>query len=155
MSFQTHNTFIHRRNTNLDILMKSESFLSLHRHNANEMFEAQKGSKDIVKIVSDVSGSTLMLRSYENTFLRKENENNDFLQQFLLFYVSLCHAFRKVKITITVTILASTPMHNNVLPLCSFKWSSSVNLDGFWLVSIIYHYHYHYHPHKIGIIINL
>ncbi len=79
MSFQTHNTFIHRRNTNLDILMKSESFLSLHRHNANEMFEAQKGSKDIVKIVSDVSGSTLMLRSYENTFLRKENENNNLI----------------------------------------------------------------------------
>ncbi len=31
--------------------MKSESFLTLHRHNANEMFKAQKGSKDIVKIV--------------------------------------------------------------------------------------------------------
>ncbi len=108
----------------------------------------QKGSKDIVKIVSDVSGSTLMLWSYENTFLRKENENNDFLQQFLLFYVSLRHAFRKVKITITATILASTPMHNNVLPLCSFKCSSSVNLDGFWLVSIIYHFRSYWEKKK-------
>ncbi len=33
------------------------------------MFKAQKGSKDIVKIVHvDISGSTLILRSYEKNF---------------------------------------------------------------------------------------
>ncbi len=31
--------------------MKSESLLTLHKHNTTTMFKAQKGSKDIVKIV--------------------------------------------------------------------------------------------------------
>ncbi len=43
-------TFVHFRNTNEDILMKSEWFLTLHS-NATDTFEAQKGNKDIVKIV--------------------------------------------------------------------------------------------------------
>ncbi len=50
--------------------MKSETFLTLHRQQHNN-HEAQKGSKDIVKIV--ISGLTLILWSYENIFVCKEN----------------------------------------------------------------------------------
>ncbi len=44
-------------------LMKSKSFLTLHiDSNATATFKAQKGSKDIVKIVHcDISGSTVIL----------------------------------------------------------------------------------------------
>ncbi len=51
------------------------------------MIKIQKGSKDINKIVH-ISGSTVMLSSYEILFVRKDNKNNNFIQQFLLFWVS-------------------------------------------------------------------
>ncbi len=31
MSFQTRKTFVHLQNTNEDVLMKSESYLTLHK----------------------------------------------------------------------------------------------------------------------------
>jgi len=43
MSFQTCKTFVHRRKTNEDILMKSEWFLSLHWH-SNYNIDASKSS---------------------------------------------------------------------------------------------------------------
>ncbi len=55
--------------------------------NGTNMIKIQKGSKDINKIVH-ISGSTVMLSSYEILFVRKDNKNNNFIQQFLLFWVS-------------------------------------------------------------------
>ncbi len=77
MLFQTCKTFIFGTQIKV-FLMKSE-------RNATDMFKAQKGSKDIVKIATcDISGSTVILWSYETTFcVRKENKNNDFIQQLL------------------------------------------------------------------------
>ncbi len=59
-------------------LMKSESFLSLHRQQGTfQTSKAQKGTKDIVKI--DVhQWFNCRLWSNENTFVCKENKNNDF-----------------------------------------------------------------------------
>ncbi len=56
------------------------------------MFKAQKGSKDIIKIVNVTS--VVQPYCYEATrilFVCKENKNNDFVQQFLLFHVSCRH----------------------------------------------------------------
>ncbi len=53
--------------------MKSESFLTLHRHNANESLKVQEERrKDIVKIVQ--FDSTIILWSYENTFCAKKTK---------------------------------------------------------------------------------
>uniref|UniRef100_A0A671RR23 Sp4 transcription factor n=1 Tax=Sinocyclocheilus anshuiensis TaxID=1608454 RepID=A0A671RR23_9TELE len=62
MSFQTRKTFVHLRNTNEDILMKSDSTKQL------KCSQAQKRSKDIGKLVCDIRGSTVILRSYEKYF---------------------------------------------------------------------------------------
>ncbi len=49
MSFQTHKTFIHLRNIKI-LLMKSESFLTLHRLKMQlKCSQTQKRSKDIGK----------------------------------------------------------------------------------------------------------
>ncbi len=48
--------------------------------NATDTFKAQKGSKDSIEIVH-VSGSTLILGKYENTFSAQKNKNN-LIQQF-------------------------------------------------------------------------
>ncbi len=50
------------------------------------MFKAQKGSKDIVKIVHVTS--EVQPQFYKGTrilFVCKENKNNDFIQQFIFF----------------------------------------------------------------------
>ncbi len=59
------------------------------------MYKTKKGSKDIIKIVHQ----WFNLNFYEATrtlFVRKENRNNDFIQQFLLFCVSLRCTFTTV-----------------------------------------------------------
>ncbi len=48
--------------------MKSENFSDPPDSNATTMFKAQKGSKDIVKSPCVISGSTVILWSYKNTF---------------------------------------------------------------------------------------
>ncbi len=53
--------------------MKSESFLTLIDSKDPNTIKAQKHSKNIVKIIH---GSTV-------NFMRKENKNNDFIQQFV------------------------------------------------------------------------
>ncbi len=54
--------------------MKSESFLTLHRHNTNESLKVQEERrKDIVKIVQ--FDSTIILWSYENTFFVQRKLN--------------------------------------------------------------------------------
>ncbi len=70
--------------------MKSDSFLILHRQQATETYKAQKCSKDVVKIVH--LSSVVQHSFYAATrilLVRKENKNNDFIQQFLLFRVVL------------------------------------------------------------------
>ncbi len=64
--------------------MKSKSFLTLHSQQRNYHVQGQKGSIDI-KILS---GSTVILLSYENTFCAQRKQKYDFIQQFLLFPVS-------------------------------------------------------------------
>ncbi len=80
MSFQTHNTFF--------------TFWPCIDSNTTTTFKAQKGSKDIIKIVHVTS--VAQPQCYEATrilLVCKENKNNDFIQQFLLLHVSLQHAF--------------------------------------------------------------
>ncbi len=38
------------------------------------MLKAKKGSKDIVKSLCDICGSTLILQSYENTFCAQRKQ---------------------------------------------------------------------------------
>ncbi len=51
MSFQTGKTFVHLRNTNYDIFDEIRAFWPSIDSNATDTVKAQKGSKDIVKIV--------------------------------------------------------------------------------------------------------
>ncbi len=57
--------------------MKSESSLTLPDSKGPTTFKAQKRSKDIVKMIRDISRSTVILRSYENISGHKENKNNE------------------------------------------------------------------------------
>ncbi len=61
------------------------------------MLKAEKGGKDIVKIVHVAS---VVQHSFHKAtrilFVCKENKTNDFIRQFLLFRVSLRHAFMRV-----------------------------------------------------------
>ncbi len=43
-----------------------------------------------------ISGSTVILWSYENTFCVQRKQEYDFIQQFIFFRVSLWHVFTKV-----------------------------------------------------------
>ncbi len=74
------------------------------------MFKAQKGSKDIVKLVHVTS--FFQPEFYENKrilFVRKENKNKDFIQQFLLFRVSLWCTFTRVPWRTRVILLTQEP----------------------------------------------
>ncbi len=62
--FQTYKTFVKLRYFWLNLRAFSID------SNTTDTFKAQKGSKDIVKIVR---GSTITLQSYENIFVSKEN----------------------------------------------------------------------------------
>ncbi len=64
MSFQTRKTFVHLQNTNEDILMKSESFLTLHRQQHN--WHVQGPERYIFKIVhvTWLNCNFLKLREY-------------------------------------------------------------------------------------------
>ncbi len=53
------------------------------------MFKAQKESKDIIKIVHVTSVvQPYLYEAMRILFVRKENENNNFIKWFLLFWVS-------------------------------------------------------------------
>ncbi len=62
MSFQTRKTFVHLRNTNEDIF---DTFRELSEPPIDSKdpytIKAQKRSKEIGKIIRDISGSTVML----------------------------------------------------------------------------------------------
>ncbi len=60
--------------------------------NAITTFKAQKGSKDVVKIVHVTS----VVQATSQIFNSKENKNNDFILQFLLLPVSLWYVFMRV-----------------------------------------------------------
>ncbi len=68
--------------------------------------------------VNVASGSTVKLWSYENTFCGKENENNYFIQQFLLFPVSLRCTFKIVPQRMRVMLLTQEP-HSDVETWCT------------------------------------
>ncbi len=75
-------------------LMKSEIILTLHRHldsNATDTSRAQKGSKDIVKISPcDISGSAVILQSYENTLCAKKTKITTSTISSLLHLLLIC-----------------------------------------------------------------
>ncbi len=50
-SFQTRKTFVHLRSTNKDIFYEIWELSPCIHNNTTETFKAQKGNKDIVKIV--------------------------------------------------------------------------------------------------------
>ncbi len=87
-------------------LMKSESFLALHRQQHNWHVQGI-----VIFSPCDISCSTLILWSYKNTF---ENKNNNFIQQFLLFHVSLWRTFTTVPWRIP--LLVNKAQH--ILVLC-------------------------------------
>ncbi len=61
------------------------------------MIKAQKSTMDIIKIVHVTSVvQPYFFEAMRILFVCKENKNNDFIQQFLLFHVSLWRAFMKV-----------------------------------------------------------
>ncbi len=61
------------------------------------MFKAQKRSKDIIKIVLVTSWfNRNFIKLQEYFFCAKKHEYNDFIQWFLLVYVSIWHAFMRV-----------------------------------------------------------
>ncbi len=62
MSFQTRKTFVHLRSTNKDICdaFRELSDPPIDSKDPN-MIKALKRSKDIGKIIRDISGSTVML----------------------------------------------------------------------------------------------
>ncbi len=69
--------------------MKSERFLTFHRQQGN--YQDQGPEKDIVKI-DHVTSMFQPLKKNEATrilFVRRENKNNNFIQRFLLFWISL------------------------------------------------------------------
>ncbi len=80
--------------------MKFESFLTLHR---------QQWNYHIHIVTCDISGSTVMVWSYENAFCVQRNKNKDFIQQFLLFRVSLRRAFKRVPQRMRVVLLMQEP----------------------------------------------
>ncbi len=80
-------SFIFRTQVEI-FFIKSDPFWPCIDSNVTTTFKAQKRSKDIVKIVH--------LWSYENTFLCTKNKNNEFIQQFIFFHVSLHHPFTRV-----------------------------------------------------------
>ncbi len=87
------------------LLMKSESFL------ITTTFKVQKGIKNIVKIVHVIL--VVQPQCYEATrilFVHRENKNNDFIQQFLLFHVSLWCRFTRVPWHKHVVLLTQEPV---------------------------------------------
>ncbi len=97
MSFQTCKTFIHLQNTNEDIFWwNPRDFWPSIDSNTTDTFKAQKCSKDIIKIVHVHQWFNLNFTKLWEYFVCKENKNNDFIQQFLLFRVSLGRAFTTV-----------------------------------------------------------
>ncbi len=56
--------------------------------NTTDTFKAQKGSKDIIKIVHVTSVvQPLFYKATRILFVGEENKNNNFIQQFLLFFL--------------------------------------------------------------------
>ncbi len=80
-------------------LIKSESFLTLHRQQRNYHVQGPERycSKVIVNIVHvTYSGSTIILWSYENTFLCAKKTKKQLYSTVLLFLVSLQRVFTRV-----------------------------------------------------------
>ncbi len=85
------------------ILMKSESFLTLHRQQCN--YHVQGPFNDFVKIVHVTSGvQPWFYEATEKICVHKENKNN-IIQRFLLFRVSLLWAFTTVPGCMHVVLL--------------------------------------------------
>ncbi len=75
-------------------LIKSRAFWPSIESKGPTTIKAQKHRKDIVKIVCVTSMVQLWFcEATRILFVRKENKNNYLIQQFLLFHVSLHHAF--------------------------------------------------------------
>ncbi len=75
-------------------LIKSRAFWPSIESKGPTTIKAQKHRKDIVKIVCVTSMVQLWFcEATRILFVRKENKNNYLIPQFLLFHVSLNHAF--------------------------------------------------------------
>ncbi len=73
--------------------MKSVSFLTMHRQ--QQQLTRSRPRKDVRTSVKQSMWHQWILWSYEN-IVCKENKNNNFIQQFIFFYVHLRHAFMRV-----------------------------------------------------------
>jgi len=86
-------------------LLNPRDFWPCIDSNAITTFKAQKGSKHIVKIVHvTISGNFMRI-----LFMRKENANNDFIQQCLLFHVSFQHVFTRLPRRMRAVLLTQEP----------------------------------------------
>ncbi len=104
MSFQTHKTSVHLRNTIKIFLFESESSQTLHRQQGSLHDQGpEKYQDDRQSSPCDISLSTVILWSHENTFLRKENKN-----------------------TILFHIFISTNMWNKIFILFSCIWITKI-----------------------------
>ncbi len=98
MSLQTHKTLFGSSSEHKlqYIWWNLRAFWPCIDRNGTDTFKAQKGSKDIVKIFHVTSVvQPLFYEASRIFYVRKEIKNN-FIQQFLLFCVSLRCAFMTI-----------------------------------------------------------
>ncbi len=121
-------------------LMKYESFLTLHRQQRNWHVQGPERWKiHHLNSPCDINSSTVKLWSYKNTFLCKQNKNNDFIQQFLLFRVSLWHTFTTVpqNTCVCIPLIVNKPrcvrlmrqQHQTHAPRHSCKYMSKTDTE--------------------------
>ncbi len=81
--------------------------------------------------ICDISGSTITKILF---FVRKENKNDDFIQQFLLFCVSLQHAFTRILQCIRVVLLMRSDVEPSLFThrRCTLCKIVSVNMSEDW-----------------------
>ncbi len=91
MSFQTHKTFIHLQKTNEDILMKSESFLTLHRQRGCYHVQGRERYKEHRQnSPCDIRGSTIILWNNESTLVPLLSMQGQKALRFCKKYRKLC-----------------------------------------------------------------
>ncbi len=126
--------------------MKYESFLTLHRQQRNWHVQGPERWKiHNLNSPCDINSSTVQLWSYKNTFLCKQNKNNDFIQQFLLFRVSLWHTFTTVpqNTCVCIPLIVNKPrcirlmrqQHQTHAPRHSCKYMSNKKCQTCWIKS--------------------
>ncbi len=107
--------------------MHSESSLTLHRQQGSLHDQGLETRKDIGNNPCDISGSTVILRSYENMWHQrnqsKENTNNDFIQQFVSSASPYSAILESITYIINVCCSVSAAPYTDMLFMLFTLWS--------------------------------